>query len=71
MQDEAEMKEAYEADLRAQGAKAALKELHAFLIYCGGRDDFECELFGIHYAVSAIDRRLADLEPVTAEGGAA
>jgi len=70
MQDEAEMKEAYDAALQRQGAKDALIELKEYLeqerlllmfAEQGGQ--------GHRWAIDAIDRRLSDLEVPPEVGG--
>jgi hypothetical protein len=59
------------AELKRQGAKEALKDLQSYLYYCGTRDECKDELLGLAWAIKSIDRRLADLEPAEAKGGAA
>jgi hypothetical protein len=67
LQDEAEMKEAYDAALRNQGAKDALNELKNYLVFCALDDTCKTEFMGLKWSIDSIDRRLSDLT----EGGAA
>ena len=67
IQDEREMKEAYDAALRNEGAKDALDELKLFLMHCAVDDRMTQEFHGLKWSIDAIDRRLSDLT----EGGAA
>ena len=69
MQDEREMKEAYDAALQRQGAKDALHELKRYLLYIADDDRFADERKGILESVSAINRRLSDLEVMPEVGG--
>jgi len=52
IQDEAEMKEAYDSTLKRQGAIEALTELRAHLLHFG-------DLPGLHYADAAINQRIS------------
>ena len=63
IQDEAEMKEAYDNALKRE----ALEELKSYLVFCGLKKQCEDELKGLKWSIDAINRRLADLT----EGGAA
>ena len=69
MQDEREMKEAYDAALQRQGAKDALHELKRYLLYIAVDDRFADERKGISESVRAINRRLSDLEVTPEVGG--
>jgi hypothetical protein len=69
IQDEAEMKEAYDAALRRHGAKDALKDLQLYLLHCGCHQDLKAEVNGIIWSLNAIKRRLDDLELTPETGG--
>jgi len=55
--------------LKQVGAREALKELQYYLYYCGTQDEMRERLLGLDWAIKAIDRRLADLDPVATKGG--
>jgi len=61
IQDEAEMKEAYDNTLKKHGAREALAKLKSYLCYCRLQDEMKDRLLGIDWAIDAIDTRLSEL----------
>jgi hypothetical protein len=69
LQDESEMKEAYDVALKREGARDALKDLQLYLLHCGCHQDLKAEVNGIVWSLNAITRRLDDLELTPEVGG--